>query len=158
MFRELIRKKQAMTNEECIEVLKTETRGVLCMSGDDDYPYGLPMNFWYDEETGHIYFHGSKRGHKIDSITRNDKVSFCVYDKGYRLEGEWPYHVKSVIIFGRIRRVEDPKKVETFLRNLCAKFTDDKEYAEKEIAAAATRVQCLEIVPEHMTGKHVTEN
>ena len=35
MFRELVRIKQRMPQEACIELLKNETRGVLCVLGDD---------------------------------------------------------------------------------------------------------------------------
>ena len=35
MFRELVRKNKQLSNESCIELLKTETRGVLSVLGDD---------------------------------------------------------------------------------------------------------------------------
>ena len=35
MFREMHRAKQAISREECIRLLKTETRGVLSVIGDD---------------------------------------------------------------------------------------------------------------------------
>ena len=54
MFRELVRIKQRMPMEDCIELLKNETRGVLSVLGDDDYPYGAPINHYYDEESGKI--------------------------------------------------------------------------------------------------------
>ena len=41
--------------------------------------------------------------------------------------------------------------------NLCRKFTDDEEYLQKELKNALPRVQCLELIPEHMTGKLVNE-
>ena len=43
MFRELVRKKQQISKEECITLLKEELRGVLSVQGDDGYPYGLPI-------------------------------------------------------------------------------------------------------------------
>lgn len=49
MFRPLRRIKQQLTQEECIFVLKNEVRGVLSVLGDNDYPYGLPINYWYNE-------------------------------------------------------------------------------------------------------------
>ena len=49
MFRELTRKKQALSIEECKEILKQEVRGVLAVNGDDGYPYALPINYYYDE-------------------------------------------------------------------------------------------------------------
>ena len=50
-------------------------RGVLSLIGDDGYPYGLPIDHWYCEEDGKIYFHGAKEGHKIDSIKACGKAS-----------------------------------------------------------------------------------
>ena len=42
--------------------------------------------------------------------------------------------------------------------NLCRKFTDDEEYIRKELESALPRVQCLELVIDHMTGKLVNES
>ena len=105
MFREVTRKKQVLSNEEVVELLKKQLRGVLSVLGDDDYPYGLPINHYYNEEDGCLYFHGGKTGHKIDSIRKHDKVSFCVYDDGYRIGDDWPLHIKSVIVFGKVEFV-----------------------------------------------------
>ena len=43
MFREIVRKKQALSQDECIEILKSEPRGVLSLIGDGGYPYGVPI-------------------------------------------------------------------------------------------------------------------
>ena len=75
--------KQQLADEDCKKLLREEPRGILSLLGDDDYPYGIPMNFYYDEEESVIYFHGAKEGHKVDAIKKHDKVSFCVYDKGF---------------------------------------------------------------------------
>ena len=158
MFREMRRFKQQISEDECIHILKEEPRGVLSMLGDDGYPYGIPISHYYCEEDGKIYFHGAKVGHKIDAIKSYDKASFCVYDKGYRKEGEWALNIKSVVIFGRIRLVEDEEKSRMICTRLCRKFTDDEEYLRKEIENAFPRVQCLEMTIEHMTGKLVNES
>ena len=158
MFREMRRFKQQISEEECIGILKAQPRGVLSVSGDDGYPYGFPISYWFNEEDGHIYFHCAKQGHKIDSINRSDKVSFCVYDEGFRREGEWALNIKSVIVFGRIKPVDDSSKVRVIAENLCLKFTSDKAYFEKEFADAGSRVLCLELIPEHISGKLVNES
>jgi len=61
-------KKQALTSEQIAKILKAEKRGVLSVQGDNGYPYGLPINFWYNEENEYIYFHSGKKGHKTDAI------------------------------------------------------------------------------------------
>ena len=38
MFREIVRKKQALPMDRIIEILETEKRGVLSVVGDDGYP------------------------------------------------------------------------------------------------------------------------
>lgn len=157
MFREMLRKKQALSEEECIAVLKTQKRGVLAVLGDEDYPYALPINHYYNDEDGHIYFHGAKFGHRVDSVKHHDKVSFCVYDEGYRREGEWALNIKSVIVFGRLVPVEDEDKMIDICRRLSRKFTDDESYIENEIKRAGFRTLMYELIPEHMSGKLVKE-
>lgn len=158
MFRKMRRFKQQISDEECKEVLNSQPRGVLAVLGDDDYPYTVPIDFIYDEKSNTICFHGAKEGHKIDAIRRHDKVSFCVYDEGYRKEGEWALNIKSVIIFGRIKFVTDYDRAMEICHRLSYKFTNDEEYIEGEILKDGPRVQCLEIEIEHMTGKLVNES
>ena len=157
MFREMRRFKQQISEEECIHILKEQKRGILSMLGDDGYPYGIPLSHWFCDEDGKIYFHGAKTGHKIDSIIKCDKVSFCVYDEGYLNEGDWALNINSVVVFGRIKIVEDEEKVKWICTNLCRKFTDSEEYLKYELEHALGRVTCLELTPEHITGKLVNE-
>ena len=158
MFREIVRKKQALSQDECIEILKSEPRGVLSLIGDGGYPYGMPINYYYCEEDGHIYFHSGKTGHKVDAINECDKASFCVYDRGYREDGDWALNIKSVIVFGRIRFVEDFDEAMDICRKLCYKFTDDVEYIEKEIRNFGRNTLCFKLIPEHITGKRIKES
>ena len=159
MFRELVRKKNELSKEVCIEVLKTETRGVLSVLGDDGYPYGTPLNHFYNEEDGKIYFHvGNQRSHRTDALKNCNKVSYCVYDQGYRKEGEWAYNVKSVIVFGRVEIIDDMDKIVDITTKLTQKFTDDEEYLRKEIEQNAHRTLLLELTVDHMCGKRVNES
>ena len=158
MFREIVRKKQALSQDECIEILKSEPRGVLSLIGDGGYPYGVPINYYYCEEDGNIYFHSGKTGHKVDAINNCSKASFCVYDRGYREDGDWALNIKSVIVFGRIRFVEDFDEAMEICRKLCYKFTDDVEYIEKEIRNFGRNTLCFKLIPEHITGKRINES
>ena len=67
-------------------------------------------------------------------------------------------NINSVIVFGRIKLVEDEDTAIKICTNLTKKFTDDEEYLQKELKNALPRVQCLELIPEHMTGKLVNES
>ncbi len=158
MFRPMRRSKQQLTDEECITILEQEPRGVLSLLGEDGYPYGIPLDHWYCPEDGHLYFHGAQEGHKLDALRAYNKVSYCVYDKGYLEPGDWALHIKSVVLFGTIKVVDDPEKVQTICANLALKFTDDQEYIAKELRKHTPKVCCLELTPEHMTGKAVKES
>ena len=155
MFRELTRKKQKLSDMECKEVLNQSVRGVLAVNGDGGYPYALPINYYFDEANNKIYLHSGKVGHKIDALAKNDKVSFCVYDRGYHKDGHWSFNIKSVVIFGRMHMVDDWS--DELMVNFCKRFTDDMDYIYSEIEKfrSNTAVLCLEI--EHMTGKLVNE-
>ena len=157
MFRELIRKKNQLSIEACVQVLNNQTRGVLSVQGEDGYPYGMPMNHWYNEEDGKIYFHCGMAGHRLEALWRNDKVSFCTYDQGYRKEGEWAWNVKSVIVFGRVEILNDLDKIVEITTKLSHKFTQDDDYIRREIAAAADHTLLLQLTPEHICGKLVNE-
>ena len=158
MFREMLRKKQELPEAECIAILKTQLRGVLSVLGDDGYPYGMPINQYYNEQDGKLYFHGGKRGHKIDAMRRHDKASFCVYDEGFRREDEWALDIKSVIVFGRIEFIEDQQTVYQISKELSRKFTDDDEYIQREIERSGPGTLMFALVPEHITGKIVHES
>ena len=157
MFREMLRKKQELSVSDCIAILKKEPRGVLSVLGDGDYPYGMPLNHYYCEDDGKLYFHGGKTGHKIDSLRNHNKVSYCVYDEGFRKEGEWALNIKSVIVFGKVKFIEDQEEINRISRLLSYKFTDDEEYIRKEIERSGNNTLMFAIEIEHMTGKIVKE-
>ena len=157
-FREITRKKQVLSMDKIIDILETEKRGVLSVLGDDGYPYGMPMNYWYNKENGYIYFHSGKKGHKIDAMTANNKVSFCVYDAGSKKDGEWALHINSVIVFGKVYVVEDFEESMEICKKLSLKYTPDMEYIEEEIRKFGNATLCYELRPEHITGKGVNES
>ena len=156
MFRPMRRFKQQLSDEEVVEVLKYAKRGVLSVTGDDGWPYGIWLNPYYREADGRIYFHGAK-GHKIDALRKDCRASFTVIDDGVRDDGGWAYTFRSVVVFGRVEFVEDHTFALELCRELARRFNPSKEDIEKEIQMAGARVQMLCLVPEHITGKRIHE-
>ena len=157
MFRQMRRVRQQLPQAECEEILRTALRGVLCVNGDDRYPYGAPMNHLFDAEEGAIYFHSGPTGHRLDAIKQDDKCSFCVTDEGKREDGNWFLTFRSVVVFGRLEEVSDPERIEAVCRRLSAKFTSDQAYVDREIRDSLSHTRCLRLSVEHMTGKRVQE-
>lgn len=158
MFREMRRAKQQLGKDECVEILLKEWRGIISVYGEDGYPYGLPMNFYYDEESEKLYFHSGMKGHKIDALMRDNRVSFCVYDKGFKKEGDWALNIKSVIIFGKIKFVEDESRKEEIMRKFGLKFDPDPQNVEDTIKRMLRVTMVMELSIDHMTGKLCNES
>lgn len=155
MFREMRRHNQQLSNEECEAILAKAPRGVLAVLGDDGYPYTVPLDFVYTD--GKVYFHSATSGHKLDAIAACDKCSFCVLDEGHQEENEWWYHFNSVVAFGRIRRLTDDDAILGALHALGNKYFPAEYDTEGDIARNFARVAVLELVIEHLSGKHVRE-
>ncbi len=158
MFREMVRIRQQLSQEETIALLKNQPRGVLSLLGDNGYPYGLPIDHWYNEEDGWIYFHSGREGHKVDAIHGCRKASFCVYDEGYKMPGDWALNIKSVIVFGRIHIIDNPEKALELTRRLSLKYTQDEAYIQQEIDSYGNGLLVFALEPEHMTGKITKES
>jgi len=155
MFRKLTRINQLLPENECIDVLKKGLRGTLAVMGDEGYPYAVPMNYHYDEKTNKIYFHSGKNGHKMDAIRNCDKVSFSVIDEGEKLGDNWWLTFRSVIVFGRIKEVENWEDDVIF--DISYKFTSDDKYIDDEIKKLRNITAVFELDIENMTGKRVNE-
>jgi len=154
------RAKQQLLNEEAIEVLKKAKRGVLSVTGDDGWPYGMYLNPYYNEADGKIYFHGAKAGHKIDALRKDSRASFTVIDEGVHDPNrgpDWSLMFRSVVVFGRIEFVEDAELAADMCRGIARNFTQDAEWTEGQISKYLAATQMLALVPEHITGKCVHE-
>lgn len=156
MFREMRRKRQLLSKEETIEILQSCTSGVLGVIGDDEYPYTVPVSYVFKD--GKLFFHCAKEGHKIDSIKRNDKVTFCVIGKDEVIQNTFTTHFSSVSIFGRARILTDDNERRYALDSLIEKYSPDYiEKGQQEIENEWNRVCLVEIKIEHMTGKAAIE-
>ena len=154
-FRPMRRFRQLLPEEESLKILETAARGFLSLIGDGGYPYTIPINFCLDG--GRIYFHCAREGHKIDALQSCDKACFTVIDEPRREPGDWWYHVRSVVCFGRIRIVEDETDRDARLRRLAAKYFPDGYDVEDDMTRNAPRAEVLEFSIEHLTGKEVKE-
>ncbi|MBR4162872.1 MAG: pyridoxamine 5'-phosphate oxidase family protein [Solobacterium sp.] len=155
MFREMRRKNQQLSEEECMQILQYAKRGILSVTGEDGYPYGVPMDFVLDDSK--LYFHCALSGHKLDAIKADNKVCFTVLDDGVKEEGSWWYHFNSVVCFGRIRIIEDAQEKEKHLYTFGMKYMPTEESVLKEMQLDGSRANILELTIDHMTGKRVRE-
>lgn len=157
MFREMRRNRQLLEEKENIEILKKGTAGVLALSGDEGYPYAVPISYVYSDFK--LYFHSAVSGHKIDAINSSDKASFCVIDQDCIVPEEYTTYYRSVIAFGRIRILEEESEKRAAIELLAQKYhpADTQERRTDTINNAWSRMCLLELDIEHMTGKAAKE-
>lgn len=155
MFREMRRKKQLLSEAESIAILKKLTSGVLAVTGDDDYPYAVPLSYVYHDHK--LYFHSAVNGHKIDALKRNPKASFCVIDKDQIMPDEFTTYFRSVIVFGKARMLTDEREMREALEWLSDKYSPHALGRQEEIDKNIRHVCLIELDIEHISGKEAIE-
>lgn len=160
MFREMRRNAQQISTEECVELLKHASSGVLGLYGDNGYPYTVPVSFLYiDGENGtagKIIFHCAITGHLVDSLRRNEKVSFCVVVRDDICPEFRTTKYCSVIAFGKARFLETDDELRAAVNAIGAKYAIGYEHLCREKTEKTIRTKelcCVEIRIEHLTGK-----
>ena len=157
MFREMRRKRQALSKEDCDDILYRGTSGVLALAGDDGYPYAVPISYVYDGEK--LYFHSAKAGHKLDAIQREPKASFCVIEQAQIVPEEYTTYFRSVIALGRIHILEDEEEKRAAIEKLALKYApdDSAEDRRRAIDREWKPLCMLEMTIDHLSGKEAIE-
>lgn len=151
MFRKMRRELQSLSEALNEEILKTASSGILAVMGDEEYPYTVPLSYAYVD--GKIYFHCALEGHKIDAVRKHEKVSFCVVEQDEVMPEELTTYFRSVVVFGKIRIIEERDEKRRALQHLGAKYSSDEEHIDREITMLFDKTCVLEINVEHMSGK-----
>ena len=147
------------------DLLDAEEHGTLATTGSDGWPVQRAVNFVRVDDA--IYFHGSHRGEKMDTLAHDDRVSFLVV-KAYSLipsfftdpERACPatQFYRSVLVRGRAVAVSDRGEKARALQSLMGKLqpeggfkpitADDPLYRSSVDGTAVIRIDV-----EEMTGK-----
>ena len=156
MFREMRRRRQQLSPEECKRILAEGTSGVLAVRGDEGYPYAVPLSYVYEE--GRLFFHGAAAGHRRDAVLRDPKASFCVIGGDRVVPEEYTTYFRSVIVFGTARILTQEDEMRGPIEKLAARYApDDREGREKEIEREISHMAMIELTPDHISGKEAIE-
>lgn len=154
MARAMRRFRQQLTAEETERILRNGKYCVMAVSGDDGYPYAVPINYVYDGTA--IFIHSAAQGHKIDALRRNPKCSLCIVDKDDVIPEEFTSYFRSVIVFGKAHFAESADEKIAALRVLGDKYSPGID-PEAEIARFIKTVCIIRIDIENITGKEAIE-
>ncbi len=159
-----MRKAFEITDEKMInEVIDKAEYGTLALCLNDK-PYSLPINFVYVE--GEIYFHGAKKGKKIEIMRNNSNASFSVVEDYSLLPSYFStdtgnacpatHLFKSVILDGHIVFVEDYEEKANTLESLMRKLQKEGNYIplNHEMYKKAINAVCIyKLVPTTISAK-----
>ena len=153
---EMRRKRQRLTREECEEILRSNTSGVLSLCGAGMQPYGVPLSYVAHE--GKILFHCARAGYKLLLLAENPRASFCVIDKDEIHPEAFTTYFRSVIASGKVREIGDEAGRLCAIRALGERFNPaDSDALDREVAQGLKHCRLLELSIEEMSGKQAIE-
>lgn len=156
MFREMRKKRQQLSKKESLAALQRGSSGVLALSGDDEYPYAVPVSYALDGNA--IYFHSAAEGHKIDAIRRNPKASFSITDMDLILPERLTTCYRSVIAFGKIHMLNDEEEILHAVKKLGQKYLPEHmEHFLAEFERNRKKLSVFRFDIENLTGKQSKE-
>jgi uncharacterized protein len=117
------RKDREISKQEAIELFDKSEYGVLSTVDKSGQPYGVPLSYVYKDNA--IYFHCAVDGQKLDNITNNSKVSFCVVGNTTVLPETFGTLYESAVLFGTASEVHNDERHQALvwlLEKYCSDF------------------------------------
>ena len=146
-----------MTDERALETLERGFCGRLATVGEDGSPYCVPLLYiWMD---GQVYLHIVRAtGRLRANLDHEARVCFEVDEPGEvfaygRFECDTSIAYRSVILFGRIRAVEDMETKQRFCEGLMAKYAKRDRDRPPGFFPRLDQIMVYAVAGEWMTGK-----
>lgn len=147
---------QQLDQAESLAILEKATSGTLACLDDNGMPYAVPLSHVLVD--GKLYFHGAMTGHRIDAVTKNPNVSYCVIEQDKVIAETLTTHYRSVIVFGQARLLNDVTEKRIALFKLGEKFAPGlTDKTIEEIDRFIDAVSVMELTIDHISGKEALE-
>jgi len=146
-----------MAEDRARETLERGFCGRLATVGGDGAPYCVPL--LYVCMDGEVFVHNTRaRGHLRENVDREPRVCFEMDEAGEvfaygRFECDSTVAYRSVIVFGRIRVVEDLPTKRRFCDGLMAKYAKKDWERPKGFYPRIDQITVYAISVERMSGK-----
>ena len=117
---------RSMADDAAIEAYLLKAAFGFIATSVEDEPYVVPRLFWYDNASRRIYFHSAREGRTRRNVERNPRVCFSAGELG-RLSpadtaGKFSAEYASVVVFGRVRFLEEEEEKRRGLQGLLDKY------------------------------------
>lgn len=151
MQKPMRRAERALSQEQTVKILQKGEYGILSTVSSDGQPYGVPVSYCYTDNL--LYFHCAVEGHKLENLTSNNRISFCVVGKTEILPDKFATRYESVIVFGKAFELTDEEK-QSGLTELLKKYSPDfLEKGQRYIESDIDKTRVYKIQVESLSGK-----
>lgn len=143
-----------VSRAEAEAILVQGLYGVLAINAPDDYAYGVPFSYVYQDKK--LYLHCAPEGKKLTLLRRNNQVSFCVVLEAEPLPHKYSMQYRSAMAFGQAVEVQDDREKLAALIALVEKYYTDRAHIEKgkvKAAESLDKTLVIRIDLDHLTGK-----
>ncbi len=155
---DLRRADKIMGAQEVRDFLASARCGRTATIGEDGFPYVVPNLFvWMENQ---IFLHTARsRGHFLTNVQFCDRVCFEVDEPGDTfpygpVECDTSIAFRSVIVFGRIRTIQDLQIRQRFFTAFMSKYAPQESWGREQNSFPRIDSTILySIAPEVMTGK-----
>lgn len=149
MNREMRRKERKMQEEQILEAIKSSDHGILSVVTEAGYPYGVPVNYGFED--GKFYIHHTADKSLLSECLQNCcKVCFTVVSRHVVDAEKLTAYYDSVIVFGNARIMTDHEEKIDAMMKLMHFLVPGIDIPCKTDAD----YNMIEIDPVQMTGKH----
>ncbi len=143
-----------ITEAAAREILKSCNLGTLSLITPDGLPYGVPINYYYDEPANALYLHCAPKGKKLDCLQIHPEVSFSVYKNPVIIEERFTTHYDSAIITGRAEIMADSEEKRAALTVFSMALAPGGAYRLKEVIDKYWKaVTMIKIIIDKIEGK-----
>ena len=150
------RQDRLLDEKKAIDLLQNGEYGVLSLveaRNDTEAGYAIPLNYVYDGGRS-VYFHCAKEGHKLNCLSKNPHVSFCVVGHTRVVSNQFTTGYESVIIRGKIDLELSEAERRAALMLILEKYSpNDKEVGVQYIEKSFHRTNVIRLDIESMSGK-----
>lgn len=120
-------------------------------------PYVVTLSYAYDADKHTLYFHGSKKGQKIDFIRSNPNACATIIDDDGFDTDICDFSYKSLVVRGTIEFIDDPIEIDTAMKLMIYQHekTNPEHFFAKLHAGnpAFDTMQMMRMKIESITGK-----
>ena len=145
-----MRRERLLPESEARRILKSGQYGVMSAISPDGTPYGVPLNYYYDEDENALFFHCATRGLKLDSIAHHSRVSFTVVTRAEIDAPRLTTLYESAIATGVVSFVNTDEEKKLRLEGLCLALTPS---VSADACGSLPHTAVVRISIETVTGK-----